>query len=925
MLNLSKKGDKMQADRLVAKVFITMCFLVLQSSYSLCKILTKKDQLKTENIILNSYIAQYERTQTLSKEEQSQYVQSLLKFQQIVQELQAEGKDAQDYVNTYIHPYRAWAILMVSDKELLEKLKSAAHVQIVPVSANQSFDQLRIKKVEDLYIALFDTVSSAEQEFTLRTQNQLNSIAKESYSKVAIQSFTVFLQDQMQTFKGTITAAQSSVKGDYFAFLERHNQLPSDARDMGGYDREFLQNIDRLSQDSMAYVKAFMLDITSQAVKSNMIADLQDSFAMTQAQLQKIYDEQLVTNQQGLNRSWWTEVVLSGKDLLGDFSFEFKKELAKQFQEVITKQGGKGVAIIGHATIGKIGPVLAEKIKGLSASLKVEKFSTFLNSKNAVNETLKWGIRTSDPVVAPVLPVRVDSKIGLTVQEKTFIKNRMPKVQKVLEQEFGITQPLRIGFCCSGGGIRAMIGTLGIFTAAARSKILHATMYMAGLSGSTWMIAPWSFAYLNNKISRDYLQSLHQVRTNWETVLNDPEMIETPAGLYIPPALKGPVGADFSHQIAVRIGYGDTLSAVDLYGGMVGNVVLNLMGDDRLKVTWSSLASLAQHGDIPLPLCSAVFDAGLPQMHATGKHTQYEWFETGPFQAGSTVLGYVPIQYFGSDFKKGTLQTADGKLRPEYPVSFFQGVYGSAFGLSFNDVIDKGLPLPTFTIANTAVTIPVDEWLRNVLDEEVSTSARQKRSKYVHAQFANFSFDLATSALNNKKEIGLFDAGINFNFPLPLLTDRPQREVDLIFIYDSNPGDAHAFADASAYYARKGIAIPNLSKVNKVMLASKPMTVFNDPRITVGDLAYNPKAPTFIYFPTRSSMPVPVTQPFDGDVQNQVVATAFDITKAPYITPNFKYSPTQMGDLVDAMDYAFTSQLDEIKEVMKLVAQERHK
>jgi phospholipase A2 len=456
-----------------------------------------------------------------------------------------------------------------------------------------------------------------------------------------------------------------------------------------------------------------------------------------------------------------------------------------------------------------------------------------------------------------------------------------------------------MAFCCSGGGNRAMIGTMGIFQAAAKAKILQASMYMAGLSGSTWLIAPWSYLYLQGKLNKDFEVSLQQIVQNWITVLNDANMVQAAHGICTPACLKGKQAVNFSKQVALRLAYNEPISAVDLYGAMVGNYALDVVGDDKLKVNWSSIAKNLENADIPLPICSSVFDLNMPSPTVSKEHRQYGWYEFTPFQTGGTEIGYIPAQYLGSRFVKGQLDISPGQLCPEYPLSFILGVCGSAFTLSLDDAVDKGLPNLNFKVGLNEVSLPIDNWVRSVLDEGTENDIRGKRIDNLHARFSNFSMNVPTSVLKNEETFGLFDAGLNFNFPLPVLLDRIDRNIDIVFIYDSNPGDAPAFKGAAAYYKRKkNISVPDMSKATNKSLMTHAMTVFNDPR----KKNYDEKIPTFLYFPTR----------------------AFDVSKAPYITTNFKYTQEQMEKLINVMDDAFTLQVPEIKKIMQLVAKARH-
>ncbi|MCX5924461.1 MAG: hypothetical protein NTZ68_03495, partial [Candidatus Dependentiae bacterium] len=578
----------------------------------------------------------------------------------------------------------------------------------------------------------------------------------------------------------------------------------------------------------------------------------------------------------------------------------------------------------------------SEKLSGLSEKLESEPLSKLYNDHiDPALKALKKVIRTVNPVIDKPLPtetVQVQSGVELSSEEKEFLANRMVKVQKVLKAEFDIDQPLRIAFCCSGGGNRAMIGTLGMLIAAANNKFLDASVYMAGLSGSTWSIVPWSYLYLKNSFrSKDFATTLAQVRDSFAPALQG-------AGMLKPPFLRSDVTGAFSKIMTSRFAYNQHLSIVDVYSSLVGNYALNLAGSNRLSVAWSSITVAAKAGRIPLPLGSAAFNPGIKADSKATAGSSYEWFETGPFQAGSTVLGYIPIRWFGSEFKDGKI--VPEFITPEYPISFYLGVYGSAFGLSLNDVVEKGLPETSFTVAGVKVDVPVDNWVKEIIQENFGKDAGAARSGKIHAQFPNFSVGVLKSILQNEKELGLYDGGIAFNFPLPLLLDRPERAVDVVIIYDSNPADVPSFKDAEKYYERKNIAIPDLSSVTKVdsanakkTLLASVMTVFNDPRnpsynsklpINIAKSAdydpkkpvndpvnpeYNPKVPTFIYFPTRP--------PMDGK-------PGIDISKAPFTTANFGYTQQDVTTLAGDMEKAFESQVPAMKTILKMVAQKRH-
>lgn len=958
---------------------------------------------------LDKDITKYQKTNKLSSEDQAYYIQDLRSFQDEVAQLEDKGFDVSEIQQDYLNEYLDWAAVMVTDTKLLKQVDQPSK----SVSSG-SFAKQRTKQIEKLYNNMNDALNKAQDAFVDNVSAQIDAVEKDA--AITPDNFGDFLQKAHNAFAGSVRAAQTVAKGDFFAFLESKNQLPEDSRQLDQQERDFLKGVDAIAQDAMVCMRALMLDMTSATIKSNFAVVLNQAFATSDLQAQKAYEKQLKDNKKGLKRSWFTELKLSGKDLLKDFSKEFKKEAAKQVQAAIKKQGGKLANEIGENVSDFFqdgaGAEITDKIKELTADLSLESVADFLGASDTKRMALKIAIRMKEPVTEPTGPVKVDTGVNLCPEEKTFLRNRMGKATAVLYDEFGIEEPLSVAFCLGAGGTRASIGALGILTAAARAKLLQASTYIAAASGSTWIVTAWASAYLKGLLNKDLTQSLIELRKNWEKVLDNPEMMDTPVG-FMPELLNDEAASVFANQMAVRLGYGNSVSLVDLYGAMVANMLLDVLDEDpatetdRFKVTWSSLSSEAQQGLIPLPLCASIFEVEQPKKSSM----LYEWFESGPFQAGSTQLGYIPVQYLGSDFKAGELdfginpsedvsadfteafkkaakEASDTKLRPEYPLSFFQGVYGAVFGANIHDVVNHLLPNPKFSIGGNDVVVPVGDWMKDIIESEMSTTTAKKRSIVGQAEFMNFSLDVATSALNNKATFGLIDPTFAFAFPLPLLTDRrlsngtPVRPVNVIIMYDSTPGDTKSFEDISAYYKRKEMKnLPDFSKVKAADLKTKVMTVFNDPR---KEKEYDASAPTIIYFPTRSKMIVPASNSSKvkkDEGKDEVDATSskstsankkavvddeeqetpavkssdasdddstddtpkrptqfskagkkakpmdagmkqisFDVTKMPYKSANFKYTSEEMGNLVDAMDYAFTSQLSEIKAIMKAVA-----
>jgi len=536
---------------------------------------------------------------------------------------------------------------------------------------------------------------------------------------------------------------------------------------------------------------------------------------------------------------------------------------------------------------------MAHQLPTMSSARRFLNLSELMSSLQSFVSDVKIGliktaIKSQYPVTIPTQPVVVQEGVGLCAQEQTFIERRMQTIQITLQQEFGIVAPLRMAFCCSGGGNRAMIGTLGILLGAAKCKMLDATLYLAGLSGSTWLLS--AFSYLQTNRYADNVTTLLALQEHFARSLSDTNVTDF-HGAYIPGVLSLDGQEDFISDMVQRYGYDQRLTLIDLFGPFVSKYSLELLGDQQFSATWSSLQGALEQGLTPLPLCSAAF-----QYNDTG----YGWFEMSPFQAGSSSFGYIPVQYLGSKFDDGVLDV--GGICPEYPISFYLGVYGSGFAATLHEAYNyfedksffKDKSFYGFLFSYTNLKTMLNQFIQDILND---------RDPLTYAQFPYFGknnvYPSSTAEATAPAVLGLFDAGIDMNIPLPTFIDRPDRAVDLVIVYDSNPGDALSMQKIYAYGVKYGVDIdPSLATITAANLNANVMTVFNDPRTAT----YNVAAPTLLYFPTQN----------------------VDVDTFPYSTFNFFYTPDDVYALVAKMEQAFTASVAEITQVMQAIAALRY-
>lgn len=513
-------------------------------------------------------------------------------------------------------------------------------------------------------------------------------------------------------------------------------------------------------------------------------------------------------------------------------------------------------------------------------------------------------IQMSYPVQTPSHAVSVNFDPSISIDEQQALHSRMTNVQKVLQKEFGIVAPLRLGFCCSGGGSRAMVGTLGLLSGAAKTKVLDATLYLAGVSGSTWLIFLLSQLMATTHKNASIQQALDDIYHNYLMSLSQSNVLCV-HDICTLPILPFSLQDNFLKELVLRYAYDQPLTLINLFGPLVGNYAFDFLGDNRLDAVWSSIAPELKNGNQPIPLCASIYEDG----------DDYEWVEISPFQAGNNDIGYVPLQYFGSSFHKGILNNYG--LCFEYPISFYAGMCGSAFAITIQELLNqKKMPDAQVNIldlvaANQSKSLSTtfsNIWYLSILHSNVVqnelnaifSDVLNHRIPMSYAKVSNFAYGLGNLPIHEEKDLGLFDAGIDFNFPIPTLMNRKNRDLDLIIMYDSHPVDMHSLQRIDDYVATHNVSFPLLAIAeNQEVLSKQSMTVINDPR----NDSYCVNLPTVLYFPTLG----------------------IDISQPPYITLNFNYSSDQVAHLVQNLEQAFCENIEIVRSVMTLLAQKKYK
>ncbi|KAG0243505.1 hypothetical protein BGW41_002045 [Actinomortierella wolfii] len=381
----------------------------------------------------------------------------------------------------------------------------------------------------------------------------------------------------------------------------------------------------------------------------------------------------------------------------------------------------------------------------------------------------------------------------LCQQEKAFIVARKRKMRKAFAKFIGVKEaevheddiPI-IALAGSGGGYRAMVSALGYMSAAKKSGLFDCATYMAGVSGSCWMIAQYmtlgqrSFS----KTKEHFKQSLGVHFVHYpsfiDTILNNPGAAQL--------VLEGVVQKYCKNRV---------LTLVDAFGVLLaGRLLIHRERDgdneewvDPLDFKMSQQSRWTNYGDQPLPIYTAVSHVlPSPQKHAEGNGElvvddevskdeddphYYQWFEMTPYEFGSEeTSAWIPTWSFGRRFVEGK----SIERIPETNLAILLGTFGSAFTATLADYYNEVRPL-----VNKAISEALDSYVQDNVDPEMED-------------------------FTHHKNLYLNDAGMDNNLPLyPLL--RPGRNVDVILAFDSSADIESVpwFEKADEYAKRRGI------------------------------------------------------------------------------------------------------------------------
>lgn len=312
--------------------------------------------------------------------------------------------------------------------------------------------------------------------------------------------------------------------------------------------------------------------------------------------------------------------------------------------------------------------------------------------------------------------------------EINFCNARLLKIksalEKLLDKQIDPKKLPKIAIASSGGGYRSMLNLLGSLWAMKATGLLDSILYMSGVSGSTWLMAPWIQSGKSLEELRNFLTQ--QIQTNFITYNLNYEYVTS--------------------QLFCKWLFNQPYSLTDVYGMMLGQQLLGIC-DSSTPLNLAYQSKLIEGGNCPMPIYSSVI-----------RSKGYQWLEFTPFEVGSEYLNsFIPTWAFGRPFDNGRSIIFGDKYSPALPLDFCLGTWASAFA---------------YLLANPEVQAIVKQNTENGIAEDA-----------LSARVCNWNYNVPGTTLFDQPNLELADAGIFINYDLNSLL---RRNVDIIIILDAS-------------------------------------------------------------------------------------------------------------------------------------------
>ncbi|XP_021086349.1 cytosolic phospholipase A2 zeta isoform X2 [Mesocricetus auratus] len=550
---------------------------------------------------------------------------------------------------------------------------------------------------------------------------------------------------------------------------------------------------------------------------------------------------------------------------------------------------------------------------------------------------LEEGQEVTLSVEAEMSSEDLDLRLGFELcdGELEFLDKRKQVTSKALQQVMGLSEAPHcdqvpvIAVLGSGGGTRAMTSLYGSLAGLQELGLLDAVTYLSGVSGSTWCI---STLYKDPAWSQEPLQGPIE-RASARVCSSKAGLLSTEQLQY------------YAREKEVWESRGHNMYLPDFWG-LVIEYFLN-QGENPAKL--SDQQEIVSQGQNPYPIYASI------NVHTNVSGEDFaEWCEFTPYEVGFHKYGaYVPTELFGSEFFMGRLL----RLWPEPRLCYLQGMWGSAFAASLNEISLKmgGSSLGFLDWYRQRVNVADD--YQKFRSQDSSTRLRTRRftpqspfsqavldiftSRITYAQSFNFTRglclhkdyvasrefmawkdrhpDACPNQLTPMRDcLCLVDAGIAINSPFPLIL-QPQRAVDLIVSFDySLEAPFETLQMTEKYCLDRGIPFPRIEVDSKD---------FEDPReCYLFTKADDPCSPIVLHFPlVNRTFRTHLAPGVERQTAQEKAFGDFIINgpDTPYGMMDFTYERKEFDRLVALSRYNVLNNMETIRLALQLALDRR--
>lgn len=419
--------------------------------------------------------------------------------------------------------------------------------------------------------------------------------------------------------------------------------------------------------------------------------------------------------------------------------------------------------------------------------------------------------------------------------ENHFIKNRLKHVRNSLANVFGdefggAGKTPVIGICASGGGYRAMIGTFGLYEGYAEASVMDTITYASCLSGSTWATFPLALGAPMAALKEGYKKYAVGLKVN---PMDKNPIIVPQRGVYpVGFQYKVPGTNEYAYQQYNYFDEKQTIEdnsmrmfqwhqpwgLVNYYGQMIAHVVCSPFDDPaiyqkyqnhsnypkqaRQQMLASQIPNFIQDGTrFPMPIGTMASPISSSQAKTQKVAAQpYIIAEVTPYEVGfdyyydGVMTGaYVPTwasgRQFGDNQSWTSWATSSGNQKyesknnaPEYSMSTFLGIFGSAWAASVKDGIRVYFGVDSNAEGSTGVMGKVIDYIAKM--PVVGPMMPGLNTRIFPAELPNYAVAKG-SPFYGQDYWTVVDAGVAGNIPFyPLM--RQARGVDIMIAFDAS-------------------------------------------------------------------------------------------------------------------------------------------